>query len=103
MSASIAKEQLSARLYNLTYVNARSEKPDFRRATLPPELPKPTFSRWVAARIAVFQAWWEKQVALAELGMMSDRELMDIGLSRADLRRAFNSEYSPDLVASTED
>jgi uncharacterized protein YjiS (DUF1127 family) len=43
-------------------------------------------------------AWRREQVALAELEMMSDHELMDIGLNRSDLARVFNPAYNQDLV-----
>ncbi len=83
-------------------MDAHFEEPNLGRVTLPTELPKPTFGRWLAARIADLQAWREKQAAMAELEMMSDRELLDIGLSRADLRRVFDSAHNADLVARSE-
>lgn len=99
MSAPIAKDQLAYQLPNQTYVDAHFEEPNLGRGTLPSELPKPTFGHWLAARIAAFQAWREKQSAMAELEMMSDRELTDIGLSRADLHRVFDTAHNADLVA----
>lgn len=102
MSAPIAKNKLAFQLPNLTYVDAHPEEPNLERATLPIELPKPTFGRWLTARLAAFQAWREKQAAMSELAMMSDRELMDIGLSRADLPRVFDSAHNADLVARSE-
>lgn len=102
MSAPIAKDQLAFQLPNLTYVDAHFEEPNLDRVTLPTELPKPTFSRWLAARVAAFHAWREKRIALAELEMMSDRDLQDIGLSRADLHRVFDSAHNADLVARSE-
>ncbi|HET8997054.1 MAG TPA: DUF1127 domain-containing protein [Acetobacteraceae bacterium] len=102
MSAPIAKDQLAYQLPNLTYVDAHPEEPNLGRVTLPTELPKPSFGRWLAARIAALQAWRERQSAMAELEMMSDRELMDIGLSRADMARVFDSAHNADLVARSE-
>jgi uncharacterized protein YjiS (DUF1127 family) len=49
------------------------------------------------ALIAAFQAWRAKQAAISELEMMSDRELADIGLNRADLGRVFDDAYNRDL------
>jgi uncharacterized protein YjiS (DUF1127 family) len=39
--------------------------------------------------------WADRQATMSEMGLMSDRELSDIGLSRADVPRVF----SPDFVA----
>ncbi len=102
MSAPIARNQLAYQLPNLTYVDAHFEEPNLGRVTLPNELPQPTFGRWLAAHIAAFQAWREKRAALAELEIMSDRELLDIGLSRADLHRVFDAAHNADLVARSE-
>jgi len=102
MSAPIAKDQLSFQLPNLTYVDAHFEEPNLGRVTLPTELPEHGFGQWLAARVAAFRGWREKRSAMAELEMMSDRELLDIGLSRADLHRVFDTAYNADLVARSE-
>jgi len=43
-------------------------------------------------------AWRRDRQAAAELASMSDHELMDIGISRSDLSRAFDPAYNGDLV-----
>ncbi|HUN42624.1 MAG TPA: DUF1127 domain-containing protein [Acetobacteraceae bacterium] len=91
MSAPIAKSQFTFELPNLTYVDAHLEEANLR-ARLPASKP-----RGFRALIAAFRAWREKQAAIAELHMMTDRELTDIGLTRADVHRVFNDNYNADL------
>jgi uncharacterized protein YjiS (DUF1127 family) len=97
MSAPIAKDQLAFQLPNQTYVQARYEEPNLRVSYQ--SEPRHGFGPWLAGRIAAFRAWREKQAALTEMEMMSDRELLDIGLSRSDLHRVFDSAHNADLVA----
>jgi uncharacterized protein YjiS (DUF1127 family) len=40
--------------------------------------------------------WTDRQATLSEMGMMSDRELADIGLSRADVPRVFDADFAAD-------
>jgi uncharacterized protein YjiS (DUF1127 family) len=96
MSAPIAKDQLAFQLPNLTYVDARYEEPNLRTSYAEP---RRGFGIWLATRVAAFRAWREKQAALAELEGMSEHELADIGLSRADLHRLFDPSHNQDLVA----
>ena len=91
MSAPIAKSQFAFELPNLTYIDARFEEPNLRA----PELPSK--SHGFAALTAAFHAWREKQAAIAELDLMSDRELTDIGLTRSDVHRVFEDGYNQDL------
>ena len=91
MSAVTANNQFAFELPNLTYVDTRLEDP-----VLPPiaDFERPHGLRaWLAA----FHAWREKQAALAELELMSDRELADIGLNRCDVPRVFNDNFNQDL------
>jgi uncharacterized protein YjiS (DUF1127 family) len=91
MSSMTAKSQFAFELPNLTYIDASLEEANFRAPVLPS---KPHgLSAWVAA----FRGWHEKQVAINELEMMSDRELADIGLNRCDVHRVFDQDYNQDL------
>ncbi len=91
MSAPLTKDQLAFELPSLTYVDTQLEDP-----VLPP-LSTGARQRGVRAWLAAFRAWREKQAALAELEMMSDRELADIGLTHSDLPRVFNDNLNADL------
>ncbi len=42
------------------------------------------------------KAWASREATLAELALMSDRELADIGLSRGDLPRVFDPAFVAD-------
>jgi uncharacterized protein YjiS (DUF1127 family) len=90
MSAPIAKSQFTFELPNLTYIDTSLEEANFRTPALPS---KP---RGLSALIATFRAWREKQAAIKELEMMSDRELADIGLNRADVPYMFNQTNNQD-------
>jgi uncharacterized protein YjiS (DUF1127 family) len=91
MSAPIAKSQITFELPNLTYVDTSLEEATLRAPVAPA---KPHgLKGWIAA----FRAWREKQSSMAELEMMSDRELMDIGLTRSDVHRVFEDNYNAEL------
>lgn len=91
MSAPIAKNQFAFQLPNLTYVDAHLEEPNLRAPVVPS---KP---RGIRALFTAFRTWRENEAARAELNMMSDRELMDIGLTRSDVNRVFEDTYNQDL------
>lgn len=91
MSAPIAKTHFSFELPKLSYVDARWEEPN-RVADVPAEKPH-GFSHWLAGLVASFRGWRERQVAMNELSLMTDRELMDIGLNRGDLGRVFATDF----------
>lgn len=95
MSAPIAKDRLAFQLPNLTYVDARYEEPNLRVTSEP----RKGFAAWLAGRVAALRFWHERQAALSELEVMTDRELADIGLSRCDLSRVFDPAHNGDLVA----
>ena len=92
MSAPIAKSQFAFELPNLTYVDAEPGGGQLPRPAAAGQAAWPA-SAWIAA----FRAWREKQAAMAELDLMTDRELLDIGLSRSDVHRVFNDDYNQDL------
>ncbi len=43
---------------------------------------------------ARIRTWMERRSVLAELGSLSERELADIGLNRADLGRVFDPAFT---------
>jgi uncharacterized protein YjiS (DUF1127 family) len=42
------------------------------------------------------RTWAARQATLSEMGMMSDRELADIGLTRSDVPRVFDASFVTD-------
>ena len=92
MSAPIAKTELSFKLpeslsYHTTWDDADYEPvlPVRRRSLL---------ARLASAVAERYAAWNARRVAIEELGGMTDRELADIGLSRADIPRVTEKEFA---------
>jgi uncharacterized protein YjiS (DUF1127 family) len=97
MSAPIAKSQFAFELPNLSYVDAKLEEPNLRAFPQPVVAPQ-GFGAWLASCVAAVANWRKQQAALAELEMMTDHELMDIGLTRGDFGRVFDADHNRDLV-----
>jgi uncharacterized protein YjiS (DUF1127 family) len=72
-------------LGNLSYINSSYEEP--------PVAPRAARKRWVFSRL---HEWRQRRQLAAELSLMTDRELADIGLSRAELSQVL----APALAAS---
>jgi uncharacterized protein YjiS (DUF1127 family) len=92
MSSPTAKSQLAFQLPLVSNVDAHQEEGELGT------LVQPRKSRGIPALIASFKAWREKTTGMAELSMMTDRELRDIGLTRSDLGRVFDSRLNMDLL-----
>lgn len=98
MSAYIANSQSSFKLPSLSYIDAKWEEPNLRTpATQSRPARKTGLAAWLYHKVAAFEAWRIERATAIELTSMSDRELLDIGLSRSDLRRVFTSSLSADL------
>jgi len=98
MSAHTANSKFSFELPSMSYIDAKWEEPNLRTpAALPSAVRKGGLAAWLSRRIASFKAWQLEQEASAELMLMTDRELMDIGLSRSDVPRVFEPEFNADL------
>jgi uncharacterized protein YjiS (DUF1127 family) len=98
MSAHTADSQFSFELPNMSYVDAKWEEPNLRIAAAAPRVArKPGLAAWLSRQAAAFVAWRRDSEAAAELAAMSDRELMDIGLSRVDVSRVFRPDFNEDL------
>jgi uncharacterized protein YjiS (DUF1127 family) len=96
MSAPIGKNQLAFQLPNLSYIDVSLEEPNLRVANPAPRAR--ARHPGLFARIASsFKAWRNRQTMIAELEAMSDRELLDLGLTRADIMRAADPRYNMDL------
>ena len=57
------------------------------------------FTEWLASRVAALRVWNAQRRALSELSLMTDRELMDVGLNRGDFSRIFDEAANTDLRA----
>jgi uncharacterized protein YjiS (DUF1127 family) len=96
MSAPMTKSQLAFELPSLSYIDTRWEEPAVQPAVVP--VRKHGFASWIATRVAAYRTWRDNSRLLAELGSMSDRDLLDVGLTRGDLRRIFDDRLNQDLM-----
>jgi uncharacterized protein YjiS (DUF1127 family) len=87
--------QFTFALPSLSYVDTSLEDQNRIEAGRPAE--SRGFAEWLAGRVAAFREWNAQRRALAELSVMSDRELMDVGLNRGDFVRMFDSSANADL------
>jgi uncharacterized protein YjiS (DUF1127 family) len=95
MSAHTADSKLSFQLPSLSYIDAKWEEPSLRAQ---PTAPQATgLVSWLSRQVAAFSAWRRDNAAAAELALMSDHELLDIGVSRSDIPRVFDSKANQDL------
>lgn len=96
MSTSTADNHFSFTLPRLTYVDTSLE--DQNRDVAEP-VRSGGFADWLARRVQAFQVWNAQRKAAAELSLMTDRELMDVGLNRGDIVRMFDDNANGDLRA----
>ena len=85
MTAPITKDQLAFSLGNLSYIDANYDE----QPTAPLAAPRHPVLAWL-------RQWRQRRQVMAELALMSDHELSDIGLSRADLSRVFDPAFAAD-------
>ena len=98
MSAHTADSQFSFQLPSLSYIDAKWEEPNLRAPTTTPrDVRRDGLAAWLSRQVAAFVAWRRDSEAAGELLAMSDRELMDIGLTRADTSRVFTPAFNEDL------
>jgi uncharacterized protein YjiS (DUF1127 family) len=83
MTAPITKDQLAFSLGNLSYIDATYDE----QPAAPLLSPKHPVLAWL-------RQWRQRRQVVSELALMSDRELSDIGLSRADLPRVFDPAFA---------
>ncbi len=92
MNAPVTRDQFQFSLGQLSYIGPSYEEPPTARVNAPGGSAKTWFGRIVSA----FAEWRQRQAVLQEMQTMSDRELSDIGLSRADLARVFDPKFAAD-------
>ena len=93
MYAPIDKDQFSFSLGNLTYIG-----PAWDGGTPAPigGARKDGIGGWLGRLLAKALEWQRQRAVMQEMAMMSDHELSDIGLSRADLTRVFDPTFAAD-------
>ena len=98
MSAHNATSPFSFELPSLSYIDAKWEEPNLRVPAVPVSVVrKGGLAAWLSHQVAAFKAWRLERETAVELSSMSDRELLDIGMSRADVGRVFMPAFNEDL------
>jgi len=92
MNAPIAKDQLTFSLGNLSYIDRSYD--DAPVAVV--EAHRHGFGEWIAGRLSSLADWRHRRAVIAEMALMTDHELADIGLSRSDLPRVFDPAFAAD-------
>jgi uncharacterized protein YjiS (DUF1127 family) len=90
MSAPITKDQLTFSLGNMSYVDYSYDEPP----AIDVKTPSHGVGHLLSHVVEAFAAWRRRQAVLQEMAMLSDRELADIGLTRADLPRVFDPTFA---------
>jgi len=102
MSAHLAENDFVFKLAtSQTYIDHAYDDHGYDPATLPGEQQASTgLLRWLGDGVAFvaqgFKNWMSREATLSDMGMMSDRELADIGLNRSDLPRVFDEDFVAD-------
>jgi uncharacterized protein YjiS (DUF1127 family) len=96
MNAHSPNSQFAFQLPSMSYIDAKWEEPELR--STPASVGSRRRGR-IAALIAAFKEWRERQQALIALRGMTDRELKDIGLTRGDLGRVAQGDLMDQLHA----
>ena len=86
----------------MSYIDAKWEEPNLRTAAPSPAASRVSTRRngvaaWLSRQIDNFVSWRRDRQAATELALMSDHELGDIGLTRADIGRVFQRGFNADL------
>jgi uncharacterized protein YjiS (DUF1127 family) len=93
MNAPIAKDQFGFSLGSLTYIDSTYDS-DAPRSIV--AVQKHAVREWLGRLLATVTEWQRRHAVMQEMAMMTDHELSDIGLSRADLARVFDPTFAAD-------
>lgn len=83
MNSLLTDAQVTFSLGNQSYINSSYEEPP----VAPPASSKRSVFTWL-------REWRQRRQVAAELALMTDCELADIGLSRADLSRVVDPAFA---------
>jgi uncharacterized protein YjiS (DUF1127 family) len=97
MSTSTADNHFSFSLPSLSYIDTSLE--DQNRQDNVHAAPTGSFAEWLARRVTAFRIWGTERRAMNELSLMTERELMDVGLNSGDFGRMFDDRANSDLRA----
>ena len=98
MSAHTADTKFAFQLPSLSYIDAKWEEPNLRTPVAPERAARTGgLAGWLSRQVGAFVAWRRDSEAAGELSAMSDRELIDIGMTRADTSRVFTPAFNEDL------
>lgn len=86
LSNSHTRSYLSLRNYHSSHGNYRSAHGPEKSAAV--SQPPPSIGGWFARRLSEIRQWHAKHRTMNELSELDDRDLRDIGLTRADLEIA---------------
>jgi len=90
MNAQTAKDQFTYTLGNASYVDYLYDEPPVTVV----KTPQPSIRQWLSRAVSAVVEWRRRQAVLQEMQMLTDRELADIGLTRADLPRVFDPAFA---------
>jgi uncharacterized protein YjiS (DUF1127 family) len=98
MSVRTANSDFHFELPRLSYIDASWEGLNHQAPAETSGTSRKTgLAAWLAHQVEAFRTWRHAVRATSELATMSDRQLMDIGICRSDLRRVFETEFNQDL------
>ena len=97
MNTSTADNHFSFALPSLSYIDTSLE--DQNRNEDVRSAPAGGFIEWFVSRVEAIRTWNAQRRALNELSLMTERELMDVGLNRGDFVRMFDDTANADLRA----
>jgi uncharacterized protein YjiS (DUF1127 family) len=99
MSAPISKTELAFKLPDSLSYHSTWDDADYE-PVLPAHRPSvlARLANGVRGRVA---SWRARHAAMAELAGMTDRELADVGLSRADIPRVTDADFIAERAAAS--
>jgi uncharacterized protein YjiS (DUF1127 family) len=92
MTAQITKDQFNYSLGDTSYVDYSYDEPPARVVVVP----SLGIGKWLSRFVAAIADWRRRQAVMREMETLTDRELADIGLTRADLPRVFDPGFAVD-------